>query len=65
MSAVVSLGFYSSQNPAVRERMALAMLALMTQKGIDPREFALVAFGGAGPLHGVEVAAMLGFREVI
>ena len=41
------------------------MLALMTQKGIDPREFALVAFGGAGPLHGVEVAAMLGFREVI
>jgi N-methylhydantoinase A len=35
------------------------------QKGIDPREFALVAFGGAGPLHGVEVAAMLGFAEVI
>ena len=27
------------------------------QKGIDPRDYSLVAFGGAGPLHGAEVAA--------
>ena len=35
------------------------------QKGHDPREFALVAFGGAGPLHAAEVADSLGIPEVI
>jgi N-methylhydantoinase A len=35
------------------------------QKGIDPRDFSLVAFGGAGPLHGAEVAAQLGIPEII
>ena len=45
--------------------MANAIRSRTVQKGIDPREFALVAFGGAGPLHGAEVAAMLGIPEVI
>ena len=49
----------------INSNMANATRSRTVQKGIDPREFALVAFGGAGPLHGVEVAAMLGFREVI
>ena len=49
----------------INANMANAIRSRTVQKGIDPREFALVAFGGAGPLHGVEVAAMLGFREVI
>ncbi len=49
----------------INSNMANAIRSRTVQKGIDPREFALVAFGGAGPLHGVEVAAMLGFREVI
>jgi N-methylhydantoinase A len=35
------------------------------QKGLDPRGFTLVAFGGAGPLHGADVAAALGIPEVI
>ncbi|MEX2050542.1 MAG: hydantoinase/oxoprolinase family protein, partial [Steroidobacteraceae bacterium] len=35
------------------------------QKGIDPRHYALVASGGAGPLHGAEVAQMLGIPEVV
>ena len=35
------------------------------QKGHDPREFALVAFGGAGPLHAAEVADSLGIPEVL
>ena len=35
------------------------------QKGLDPRDFVLVAFGGAGPLHGAEVARSLGVPEVI
>ena len=49
----------------INSNMANAIRSRTVQKGIDPREFALVAFGGAGPLHGVEVAAMLGFRVVI
>jgi len=35
------------------------------QKGYDVREFALLAFGGAGPLHAVELAQELGIRRVI
>jgi N-methylhydantoinase A len=49
----------------INSNMANAISSRTVQKGIDPREFALVAFGGAGPLHGVEVAAMLGIPEVI
>ncbi|MEZ5497902.1 MAG: hydantoinase/oxoprolinase family protein [Steroidobacteraceae bacterium] len=45
--------------------MANAIRARTVQKGIDPREYALVAAGGAGPLHGAEVAQMLGIPEVI
>jgi N-methylhydantoinase A/oxoprolinase/acetone carboxylase beta subunit len=35
------------------------------RRGFDPREFALVAFGGAGPLFAVDIARELGFRQVI
>ena len=35
------------------------------RKGYDPREFALVAFGGAGPLHGCEVALELSIPVVV
>jgi N-methylhydantoinase A len=45
--------------------MANAIRSRTVQKGIDPRTFALVAMGGAGPLHGAEVAAMLSIPEVI
>ena len=49
----------------INNNMANAIRSRTVQKGIDPREFALVAFGGAGPLHGAEVAAILGIGEVI
>ena len=49
----------------VNSNMANAIRSRTVQKGIDPREFSLVAFGGAGPLHGAEVALMLGIPEVI
>lgn len=45
--------------------MANAIRTRTLQKGIDPRGFALVAMGGAGPLHGAEVAAMMAIPEVI
>lgn len=45
--------------------MANAIRARTVQKGIDPREYALVAAGGAGPLHAAEVARLLSIPEVI
>jgi N-methylhydantoinase A len=45
--------------------MANAIRSRTVQRGIDPREFSLVAMGGAGPLQGAEVAQMLELREVI
>ncbi|MBM3518310.1 MAG: hydantoinase/oxoprolinase family protein [Alphaproteobacteria bacterium] len=45
--------------------MAEAIRSRTVRRGIDPRHFALVAFGGAGPLHAVEVAALLEIPEVI
>jgi N-methylhydantoinase A len=49
----------------INSNMANAIRSRTVQKGIDPRDHALVAFGGAGPLHGAEVAAMLQIPEVI
>lgn len=45
--------------------MANAIRSRTVQRGIDPRAFSLVAMGGAGPLQGAEVAAMLEVPEVI
>ena len=49
----------------LNNNMANAIRAKTIQKGHDPREFSLVAFGGAGPLHAVEVADILNIPEVI
>jgi N-methylhydantoinase A/oxoprolinase/acetone carboxylase beta subunit len=45
--------------------MARAIRSRTIEKGNDPRDFALVAFGGAGPLHAAEVAESLGIPEVL
>jgi len=45
--------------------MANAIRTLTMRRGIDPRDFSLVAFGGAGPLHGAALADELGISEVI
>ena len=45
--------------------MANAVRAVTTERGLDPRDFALVAYGGAGPLHAVDVARELSIENVI
>jgi N-methylhydantoinase A len=45
--------------------MAQALRVISVQRGLDPREFALVAFGGAGPLHACKLADALGMRTVL
>ncbi len=49
----------------VNANMANLVRSRTVQKGLDPRSFSLVAFGGGGPLQAVDVAAMLGIPEVI
>src|ERR1700712_5836857 len=45
--------------------MSDAVRLISTSRGYDPRDFALVAFGGAGALHGVAVARELSIPAVI
>src|SRR4051812_6630759 len=45
--------------------MADAVRIISLQRGYDPREFALVVFGGAGPLHGAALAKELGVPMVL
>src|SRR4051794_5689796 len=47
------------------ETMGGALRLVSVQRGHDPRDFALVAFGGAGPLHANAVAALMGSFPVI
>lgn len=49
----------------VNNTMALAINGNSVAKGIDPRGFSLMAFGGAGPLHGVALAEIVAARDVI
>ena len=49
----------------VNENMAAAARNHIVEKGKDPRRFAMVAFGGAGPAHAARVARILGMAEVI
>ena len=46
-------------------KMIAALEFISIQRGIDPRDYALVPSGGAGPLHAVAIAAALGLRTVI
>lgn len=45
--------------------MARAVRAVTVEQGVDPRRLALLAFGGAGPLHACAVADELGMRTVV
>jgi N-methylhydantoinase A/oxoprolinase/acetone carboxylase beta subunit len=47
------------------ENMANAVRIVTVEQGIDPREFAILAFGGAGPTHAAELADAIGIRRVV
>ena len=49
----------------INNNMALAINSNSVAKGIDPRGFTLMGFGGAGPLHSVALAEMISARNVI
>jgi N-methylhydantoinase A len=45
--------------------MAHAVGVMTVERGYDPREFVMVAYGGAGPCHAVSVAKELGIKRVV
>jgi N-methylhydantoinase A len=45
--------------------MARAIRAVTVERGLDPRDLALLASGGGGPLHAADVARLLGIRRVL
>jgi N-methylhydantoinase A len=49
----------------VDEGMLGALRVVSVQRGIDPRELALVPFGGAGPVHGAELARLAGIETML
>jgi N-methylhydantoinase A len=49
----------------VNAELARALRVVSVEQGLDPRDFALVAFGGAGPLHACALAEELGMRTVL
>ncbi|HEY6420713.1 MAG TPA: hydantoinase/oxoprolinase family protein [Candidatus Binataceae bacterium] len=49
----------------VNANMERAIRVITVERGIDPRDFALLAFGGAGPMHASELALDLGIRHVV
>ncbi|WP_349254504.1 hydantoinase/oxoprolinase family protein [Natronomonas sp.] len=64
------LGLGVTEAASAIERIAVANMCnavrlVSTSKGYDPRDFALVAFGGAGPLHAAHVAREMSIPTVI
>ena len=49
----------------VDNNMVGAIRVVSVERGHDPRDFALVPFGGAGPLHGCSLAALLGISRIM
>jgi N-methylhydantoinase A len=55
----------SSMIRTANENMANAVRILTVEEGVDPREYALIAMGGAGPTHAAEIADAIGMDRVI
>jgi N-methylhydantoinase A len=45
--------------------MVRALRVVTVERGVDPRGYALLAFGGAGPLHAVQIAEELGIERIV
>ncbi len=49
----------------VNQEMVRALRVVTVERGVDPREFALLPFGGAGPMHAAAIAAELGIGTIL
>jgi N-methylhydantoinase A len=47
------------------QEMVRALRVVTVERGVDPRRFALLPFGGAGPMHAAEIAAEIGIERIL
>jgi N-methylhydantoinase A/oxoprolinase/acetone carboxylase beta subunit len=60
-----AIGAASGVIRVVNANMERAVRVITVECGFDPRDFALMAFGGAGPMHACELALDLGIRHIV
>lgn len=68
LGAQIGLGVKETAHGIIRivnSNMVRAIRAVSVERGYDPRRFTLIAFGGAGALHAVEVAGELDIRSIL
>ena len=64
----LGIDIYSAANGILRianNNMVGAIRNISVERGYDPKDFSLIAYGGAGPMHGIDVANLLGIKQVI
>ncbi|MGC9145734.1 MAG: hydantoinase/oxoprolinase family protein [Nitrososphaeria archaeon] len=49
----------------INNSMAKAISIVSVERGRDPRDFTMIAFGGAGPLHACDLAEEMGIKEIV
>jgi N-methylhydantoinase A len=68
LAQTLGLGELETAEGIVRvanQEMARALRVVTVERGIDPRRFALLPFGGAGPMHAAAIAAELGIERIL
>jgi len=68
LAAALELGVEETARGILRvadAEMVRALRVMTVERGLDPRDFALLAFGGAGPLHAAALADELGIRRIV
>ncbi len=68
LAAELDLGEIETAAGIVRianQEMVRALRVVTVERGVDPRRFALLPFGGAGPMHAAEIAAELGIERIL
>jgi N-methylhydantoinase A len=68
LAAELDLGETETAEGIVRianQEMVRALRVVTVERGVDPRRFALLPFGGAGPMHAAEIAAELGIERIL
>jgi N-methylhydantoinase A len=68
LAAELGLGEVETAEGIVRvanQEMVRALRVVTVERGVDPRGFALLPFGGAGPMHAAAIAAELGIERIL
>ncbi len=68
LSSSLGLGLLETAEGIVRvanQEMVRALRVVTVERGVDPRRFALLPFGGAGPMHAAAIATEIGIERIL